>query len=142
MTANPIDHAGFEVLPFDECLRLLATVPVGRVGFFADGEVVILPVNHAVDQHGVVFRTDNGAKLARVSDRFLVGFEADACDQETESGWSVVLTGHADIVEDEAEVSRLDRLGPRAWGNVQRPYWVRIRPVSVTGRRTPGAAAD
>jgi len=27
----PTDHAGLEVLPFDTCLELLASVPVGRI---------------------------------------------------------------------------------------------------------------
>lgn len=136
MTANPVDHAGLEVLPFSECLRLLASVPVGRVGFFADGEVVMLPVNHAVDGHDVIFRTDNGSKLARLSDEFLVGFEADAYDEKAESGWSVVLTGRADIVDSDAEIARLDGIGLRTWGHAERPYWIRVRPVSITGRRT------
>jgi len=43
MPGHSTDHAGLEILPFDECLRLLASVPVGRVGFIADGELVILP---------------------------------------------------------------------------------------------------
>ena len=136
MTANPVDHAGLEVLPFDECLRLLATVPVGRVGFFAAGEVVMLPVNHAVDGSNVVFRTDNGSKLAHLSDMFLVGFEADSYNEDAETGWSVVITGRADIVDSDTEISQLDQLGLRPWGDAGRPYWIRIRPTSVTGRRT------
>lgn len=46
MPDYPTDRAGLDVLPFEECLRLLASVPVGRVGFVAEGEVVMLPVNH------------------------------------------------------------------------------------------------
>ncbi len=42
MRRYPTDHAGLEILPVDECLRLLASVAVGRVGFVADGEVVVL----------------------------------------------------------------------------------------------------
>ena len=56
----PTDHAGLEVLPSDTCLELLAAVPVGRIGFFAGGELVILPVNHLVDGQDVVFRTAAG----------------------------------------------------------------------------------
>lgn len=58
------DHAGLEILPFEECLRLLASVPVGGVGFMADGELVILPVNHVVDGHNVAFRTAHGSMLS------------------------------------------------------------------------------
>ncbi len=64
MPGYTLDHAGLETLNFDTCLRLLASVPVGRVGFVADGEVQILPVNHLVDGQDVVFRTAHGAKLS------------------------------------------------------------------------------
>ena len=58
------DHAGLEALPLEVCLRLLESVPVGRVSFCTDGEVVTLPVNHVVDAKDVVFRTDRGSKLS------------------------------------------------------------------------------
>jgi hypothetical protein len=31
MSEHPTDHAGLEILPFEACLQLLASVPVGRV---------------------------------------------------------------------------------------------------------------
>jgi len=44
-------------------------------------------------------------------------------------------------VYDEAEVTRLNRLNLHPWATtVEQPFWVKIRPTSVTGRRTPGAA--
>ena len=49
MSRYPTDHAGLEILSFDRCLELLATIPVGRVGFVADGEIVVLPVNYLMD---------------------------------------------------------------------------------------------
>jgi hypothetical protein len=49
MPRYPTDHAGLEILPFDLCLQLPAAVPVGRVSFLADGEIIVLPVNHVVD---------------------------------------------------------------------------------------------
>ena len=69
MSRYPADHAGLEILPYDECLRLLATVPVGRVSFFADGEIVVLPVNHVMDGHDPVFRTAWGSKLSAAGGR-------------------------------------------------------------------------
>jgi hypothetical protein len=136
MSANPTDHAGLEVLPFDECVRLLATVPVGRVGFLADGEVVILPVNHVVDGHDIIFRTDTGTKLSVLGEKSPTGFEADSYDERTRSGWSVVLTGRTEVVDDDDEIMRLGGLGLRSWGGAEHPYWIRLRPASVTGRRT------
>jgi|SRR5712691_1638734 len=131
------DHAGLEVLPFGECLDRLASVPVGRVGFLSAGEVMILPVNHVMDGHSVVFRTAEGSKLAGAGVGYPVTFEADSYDTAAEAGWSVVVHGHAEVVEDDDQVRRLDGLGLRSWGSAERPYWVRIRPLSVTGRQLP-----
>jgi hypothetical protein len=61
----PTDHAGLEILPFDVCLRRLAAVPVGRVSFLAYGEIIVLPVNHAVDGQDPVFRTTRGRSCPR-----------------------------------------------------------------------------
>jgi uncharacterized protein len=139
MAGYPTDHAGLEVLPFDECLRLLASVPVGRVGFFADGEVVVLPVNHVVDGQDVVFRTAQGSKLSAAEGQHLAAFEADHYDERSRSGWSVVVSGRAEVVDTEADIQRLSRSGLHPWvAATERPFWIRIRPVSVTGRQTPG----
>lgn len=138
MPGYSTDHAGLEILPFGECLRLLASVPVGRVGFIADGEIVMLPVNHMVDGQDVVFRTAHGSKLSAAEGRELATFEADSYDEQTRSGWSVLVTGRAEVVEAEDDVQRLTRRGLHPWATaVQRPFWIRIRPVSVSGRQTP-----
>lgn len=141
MSAYPTDHAGLEILQFEACLRLLESVPVGRVGFFADGEVVILPVNHLVDGQDVVFRTGAGSKLSSVGSKNLVSFEADSYDTSTHSGWSVVVSGRTEEVESDAEIRRFNALGLQSWGRAaDEPHWIRIRPTAVTGRRTPGIA--
>jgi len=135
----PIDHAGLEVLPFDSCLSLLAAVAVGRVGFVAHGEVVVLPVNFAMDGQNVVFRTASGSKLAAAEDHITAAFEADNYDDITQTGWSVLVNGRIEMVEDDAEIGRLNQLGLYPWASLDHSFWIRIRPTSVTGRRTPGA---
>jgi len=136
----PTDHAGLEVLPSGTCLELLASVPVGRIGFFADGELMILPVNHLVDGQDVVFRTAAGSKLSAVEDGGPVVFEADSYDDLDRSGWSVVVNGSAEVIGDDAETDRLSSRGLHPWSTAaEHPFWIRIRPVSVSGRRTPGA---
>jgi nitroimidazol reductase NimA-like FMN-containing flavoprotein (pyridoxamine 5'-phosphate oxidase superfamily) len=127
-------------MPFDVCLRLLASVPVGRIGFFADGEMVILPVNHVVDGQDLVFRTARGSKLSAAEGRDLVTFEADEYDEQTRSGWSVVVTGRAEVIYEDAEIQRLSRLGLHPWVTAaERPFWIRIRANAVSGRATPKA---
>ena len=130
------DHAGLETIPLDDCLRLLASVPLGRIGFLSDGEVVVLPVNHAVAGQDVVFRTTLGSKLSAAESENAVTFEADHYDPRCRAGWSVLVTGRAEMVYDDAEIAALDRLGLEPWPDaVDRSFWVRIRATALTGRR-------
>ncbi len=143
MPGYPTDHAGLETLPLAECLRLLTKVPVGRLGFHADGEVVVLPVNHAVDGDTVVFRAAPGSKLSAAEGPGTVVFEADDYDAATRTGWSVLVNGRAETVDDDAEAQALGRLELAPWPDaVDRPFWVRIRPSSVTGRRIPASGRE
>jgi uncharacterized protein len=137
------DRAGLEILHLGDCFGLLKSVPVGRVGFVARGEVVVLPVNFAVDGQDVVFATGAGSKLSCVEVGHYVGFEADAYDTATRTGWSVVVNGFAEIIESAEEAARLDGIGMTPWGAAaaQERVWVRIRPTTVSGRRIPAAPA-
>jgi uncharacterized protein len=137
MTAEgSTDRAGLEILSAEECLRLVASVPVGRVGLMTDGDVIVLPVNHVIDGQDPVFRTDRGSKLGAAEQQDVAAFEADHYDEQTRTGWSVLITGRAEIVYDEAEVERLSRCGLHPWvTGPGRPFWVRIRALSISGRR-------
>ena len=138
MSRYPADHAGLEILPYDECLRLLGTVPVGRIGFRSDGEIVILPVNYVMDGQDPVFCTARGSKLSAAEGQDIVAFEADEYDARTQSGWSVLVNGRAFEIDEDAEIHRLNGLGLHPWvATAVRPFWIRIRPTAVSGRRTP-----
>jgi uncharacterized protein len=137
------DRAGLEILHLGDCFTLLKSVPVGRIGFVAGGEVVILPVNFLVDGQDVVFRTAAGSKLSAVEVGRYVGFEADSYDPAARTGWSVVVNGLAELVDSAEEAARLDALGLTPWGAGPADYvWVRIRPSSITGRRIAKAEQD
>ncbi len=131
------DRAGLEILHLGDCYGLLASVPVGRIGFLAGGEVVMLPVNFLLDGQDVVFTTSAGSKLSAVEIGHYVGFEADSFDPAARTGWSVTVSGFAEIVEATDETARLDGLGLKTWGAGADRVWVRIRPTSVSGRRLP-----
>jgi uncharacterized protein len=109
------------------------------VSFFADGDIVVLPVNHVMDGQDPVFRTARGSKLSAAESQDLVAFEADDYDERTHSGWSVLVNGRAHAVDDDGEIRRLSRLGLHTSVTVAAPrFWIRIRPISISGRRTPG----
>jgi nitroimidazol reductase NimA-like FMN-containing flavoprotein (pyridoxamine 5'-phosphate oxidase superfamily) len=130
------DRAGLEILHLGDCFGLLESVAVGRIGFTAGGEVVILPVNFLLDGQDIVFRTAAGSKLSAVEVGHYVGFEADSYAAAAGTGWSVVVNGLAEVVDSAAETARLDALGLPSWGaGPAGRVWVRIRPASITGRR-------
>lgn len=68
----------------------------------------------------------------------MVAFEADAVDATAHSGWSVVVTGHAQVVSDPAEHDRLIRTGPRSWVASPHEVFIRIASELVTGRELVG----
>ncbi len=129
------DHAGLLILGPNACDEYLATTPVGRLAFVHDGEVQIFPVNYRWHRGTVVFRTATGAKLDAAAMLRSVAFEIDGWDANTATGWSVLVTGVAEEVESEDEVSELAGLDLRPWAGPRgRDRWMRIRPESITGR--------
>jgi nitroimidazol reductase NimA-like FMN-containing flavoprotein (pyridoxamine 5'-phosphate oxidase superfamily) len=126
-----------EVISRDECLRLLATQEVGRLGFVDHGAADVLPVNYALDGDSIVFATALGTKLW-AAERAQVAFEVDSTDPTARTGWSVVVHGQAQQVttlDSPVLVSRVKDLGLRPWAGGPRPHLVRIVPRTITGRR-------
>ncbi|MET8944063.1 pyridoxamine 5'-phosphate oxidase family protein [Streptomyces sp. NPDC004542] len=127
---------GFRELGRHECLRLLATAPVGRVVHTRRALPAVVPATFGLDADGaVLLRASAASELARAVDGAVVAFEADAVDVDTRSGWSVVVTGRAGIVTDAAETARLERTGPDSWAPSPDDVFVRIAPELVTGRQ-------
>lgn len=136
MAAQMTDRSGMEVLDHDECMALLASVPIGRIAMIDSGEIVVLPVNHVVQDGRVCFRTAPGAKLDAGIMQHVATFEADDYDEVEGTGWSVILKGRADLVTDPDELERLRESGVRPWSNPTfRTNWVTMHATSVTGRR-------
>jgi nitroimidazol reductase NimA-like FMN-containing flavoprotein (pyridoxamine 5'-phosphate oxidase superfamily) len=115
------------------CWRMLARAGFGRVGFVEGDGVVVLPVNAAVSDRRVIFRTRSGSSLARKAGAN-VGFEADHTDRVSESGWSVVVRGRLVDATDTAEAQRWSNLTVHPWAPPPRDRWMMIEPTQVTGR--------
>ena len=124
-----------ELLAPRECWELLAGQPLGRLGFLLEDEPCILPVNYAVFDRTVVFRTAGGSKLAAVATYPSVAFEVDGVDAARRAGWSVLLVGLAREVRDSTTIRALEALSLEPWPVGQKLHWVRLTPHRVTGRR-------
>jgi nitroimidazol reductase NimA-like FMN-containing flavoprotein (pyridoxamine 5'-phosphate oxidase superfamily) len=135
MAGNTGDD-GMRVLSTDECWERLRDHPahVGRVGL-GGSSPDILPVNYIVDDRSIVFRTAEGKKLAAVENGERIAFEVDDVDPSWERGWSVVLRGFAEHVDDPDEVERLAAMPLRPWDPGEKPEFVRIETHLVSGRQ-------
>ena len=132
-----IDHrTGLEELDRDECFRLLAGAPLGRLGVVIGGRPLVFPVNFTLDGEAIVFRTDEGTKLYGARNGS-VAFECDGVDGAYHTGWSVLALGDVEDVRGPADVARLERLPLTPWCAAEKPVWLRIRPKTLTGRRIP-----
>ena len=83
----------------------------------------------------VLFRTSVGTKLDAATCNRVVAFEADGLDALSHTGWSVVVTGLAREVTDEAELADLDPSTIPRWTPVDSARVVAISTEMVTGRR-------
>jgi nitroimidazol reductase NimA-like FMN-containing flavoprotein (pyridoxamine 5'-phosphate oxidase superfamily) len=99
------------------------------------GEPVVLPVNYLFYREAIVFRTARGEKLEAAWRQAPVAFEIDGLRSVSETGWSVLVRGLAEVVEDQEQLDELSTLPFRTWAKgAERPYWVRIRPDEISGR--------
>lgn len=122
-----------------ECFELLAGEHIGRVAVTDDRGPVVFPVNFVLDRHTVVFRTEEGTKLAAASRGSRVCFEVDHADPAARTGWSVIVRGEVTEVTDPAELARLRELPLRSWAPGARDRYIRILPAVLTGRRITAA---
>jgi hypothetical protein len=135
------DGSTLEVLGTTECLRLLATQQVGRLGLPGKRFPLILPFNYALDRDSIVIRTHAGSTLS-AADHANVSFEVDEIDRRTFSGWSVLVHALAEEVSEEHQAEMVERMratGVQPWAPGRHDRWLRLIPQEVTGRRiAPG----
>ena len=120
-----------KVLTAEECWAILRTEEFGRFAFRLVDEVHITPINYAVDQDTLLFRTAEGSKLLSVAMGSAVAFEVDQYDEE----WarSVVVRGRTRLL-DEHEEHRAENVPLRSWVPTLKYNVVEIIPEVVSGR--------
>lgn len=82
----------------DVCLRLLATVQVGRLIYTAGALPAVEPVRFVVDGETVVFRATYADKITSLGEDPVVAFQADEFDPDTAAGWSVTAVGTVGVL--------------------------------------------
>jgi nitroimidazol reductase NimA-like FMN-containing flavoprotein (pyridoxamine 5'-phosphate oxidase superfamily) len=124
------------VISPDECLHLLGTVKVGRVGLSIDALPAILPVNFCVLDGDIVLRTVEGTKFHAAASGAVLAFEADGYELDGTTGWSVLVQGVSKVVTEPLELLRVGELNLESWAlDGAADQFVRITSSRVSGRR-------
>lgn len=150
--ANIDGRTGLEVISEAECWELAASKEVGRLAISIANDPDVFPLNYRVDpgpsntenvsgyQHGpsIVIRTNAGLKLAGAILGNAVAFEIDDLQEDAHEGWSVVIHGRGEEIENVEDWLHAEDLNVSPWANNPKSRYVRITPDRVSGRRISG----
>lgn len=129
-----VDRNGLEILERADCLALLRSQRIGRVGFTSGALPVILPVDYAPVDDRIVFQTSPGSALdAAMRVGTVVAFEVDNVGEPNGCHWSVVITGRATELLDEAAIEEAIAVIGRRWTGGGR--FVEVSTELISGRR-------
>jgi nitroimidazol reductase NimA-like FMN-containing flavoprotein (pyridoxamine 5'-phosphate oxidase superfamily) len=126
-------HPHLDVLSREECEAHLAGGGVGHFVFVAPQGPIALPVNFRFLDGDVVFHTRAEGGLAAAAGS-TVSFEVDHIDEAMSEGWSVLITGRAQLVDDPAQLDRLAELGIEPWPGGHREAVIRVGAETISGR--------
>ena len=142
LLAMDVNGPVLEQLSRGECLRLMGSVPVGRIVYTRQALPAVELVNFVLDDGGIIIRTGAGSKLAAATRGAVVAFEADSVDVAGQAGWSVTVVGHATAVTDREEIRRLEQSGLMPWAPGNRDHFIRVSAAIVNGRRIGAGQAQ
>ncbi len=144
--SHPVDHAPagarLQIMDRDECLARLKRHRVARIGYVEAGWPTVVPVNYRLHHGDIFIRSLAGAKL-RVAERGdTVCLELDGYDEALRTGWSVIAHGNLEVIGDPAVLSEAWANDPEPWVASPDWRWLRLIPISITGREVWPTAAD
>ena len=125
----------FEILDDDECLRLLAREPVGRIALTAAALPVVLPVNFVTVDRTIVFASDPGLKLEAARAGQIACLEVDGYEVLDHSGWSVLATGRLAEITDAERLIAAHKLPLSPWALSHPEHFVELSIELLSGRR-------
>jgi len=132
-----VEHDGVvEELGRQECLALMSTQRLGRLGVVVDGMPLVLPMQFALDGETVILQTNQGAKTLHAP-LTSVSFEVDHVDWEQGVGWSVLVQGLGEDISTAIDTRSEERrsLAVHPWAPPPADRWLAIVPRKITGRR-------
>lgn len=128
-----VDEGPVTVVGDDEAWKLLGSVSLGRLVTHFGGQLEIFPVNFAVQNGTLLFRTAEGTKLFTTVMNDQVLFEVD--DHTAAEGWSVVVRGTASLLSSAEDLREAEAAQLLPWIPTVKLRYVRITPAEISARR-------
>ena len=131
-------EGSISTVPSEVCLTLLMGSTVGRVAFLGDdGRQELLPVNFAVIDREIYFRTSSTGPLSVLADgQDNVAFGVDHFDSDSGQGWNVTVRGETKRVYEPGAVTFANASGlGTPWAGGDRRQVVKIVIREIDGRR-------
>ncbi len=119
----------------DECLQLLRSEAIGRVGLSINASPVILPVNYLLADRSIVFASEPGLKLDAARQKAVACFQIDGRDSWSHEGWSVLATGRLRELEPARVPSLARELPLTPWAITTPLHYVGLSIELLSGRR-------
>lgn len=128
-----VDENPVTVVGDDEAWKLMSSITLGRLVTYFGGQLEIFPVNFAVQNRTLLFRTAEGTKLFTTVMNDKVLFEVDA--HSATDGWSVVVRGTAHVLSTAEEIHEAEQVGLLPWVPTAKLRFVRVTPSEISARR-------
>ena len=139
MSPSSSPQRRFSSLPATECLSLLASHTIGRVGWNTTEGPQILPVSYVLRGGSIIFRTAAYGALSELRNVRQVAFEVDEFDVTTRTGWSVLVRGWAKAATNPDELTGMwERQDPIPWATGARTLFITVSTDQLSGRVISG----
>lgn len=116
------------------CLQLMTRATLGRLALSTPEGPHIIPVGYALVGETVAVRTSAYSVLGTSARAALVAFQVDQVDEESRSGWSVMVRGRCYVETDSQELARVQEALGDPWVAGARTLYLRLPLEHVTGR--------
>lgn len=128
-----VDSPHLERLTRAECRQLLPSATVGRLAVPTPNFPTVEPVSFAVIEGELFVAARAGSAADAVVAGTVLSFEADVLDNAHQGGWSVVVSGPVEELDENIVALVRPQLGP--WPVADNDRLLLIRSERVTGQR-------
>ncbi|MFV0405240.1 MAG: pyridoxamine 5'-phosphate oxidase family protein [Propioniciclava sp.] len=112
----------------EECQQLLGERQVARVAWASAEGMLILPVNFVFETGLILMLVSRDSVFRELADGRDVAVEVEDVDEQTATGWSVLIQGRAAAHHGDAAVL------PQPWAPGDRDFLIAVTPTRWSGR--------